>query len=488
MNPTPAPHGEDYLSCSVAAFQGNPELDRIIAASADAIMAFYRFAKNVLIHALDNDAVLATVESSFPILREFGALVGDKVSFTFVGDTVFVCGELLKAARGIYESAIELGNLLRRCSVVEVSLEPDFTKHDLFAFARPFVKASSMAVHRGALITADITNIKVRKFDAELEAKETDHEWPTRDQILMLYANGLVVLRGHFDKISAGQAPTPQKLKRIAQRLVTLAETHDPTLLGMTTLANAHRDDAGRALQTAILAVKLGQSFTKDRLQLARLAMAALMADAGRAREVGVSGRDLLVGLDASTERRIPSTTGSLCIASGGISESAASRSVVAYEATWLEREGLLGPLYANRLTPTLQGRVLRVVRALLDRLAPRDTARAMSPIDALHAVLEEPYVDPLMSRLLVATIGFVPTGTVVELDTGEWGVVIGPSGNLQAINRPLIRMVTDRSGRAVHPAVQVDLGDDPSASHVRIARVVDPGKAGFNVSAAFAA
>lgn len=480
---------EDFLGVAFAAFQGNPHLEQVLAESADAVMALYRFVKNVLVHQLDNDAVAATLQSSYAILRSFQQTVGDKLTFTFVDDTVFVCGELLKAQRGVYETAIELGKIVRRVGAVEIAFEPEFGENDMLAFAGPFVLASCNHSRRDALLTAQIPNIRVRKFDPELEAKESAEDRTIRDQILMLYANALVALRGYFDRIALGSSPAPQKLKRVAQRIVSLSETGDPALLGMTTLANAHRDDAGRGLQSAILAVAIARGITRDRVALSRIAMAALMADSGRARQVGIEGRDRLVALPRAQEMRVPETTGAMCISSGGVNESSAARAVVAFEATWLERESLLGPVYGDKLAPTLQARVVRTARALLDRLAPRDTAQPMSPMDALHTVLAEPFVDPLMRRLLIQAIGLVPTGTVVEFESGEWGVVIGPSENREAPDRPRVKLITDRTGRALPRPHEVDLGRPPPRQpYPEIARIVDPNQADFNQAAVFAA
>ena len=61
-------------------------------------------------------------------------------------------------------------------------------------------------------------------------------------------------------------------------------------MLGMTTMAKAHRDDAGRAVQTAILALAMSRQVTKDRLVLVQIVLAALLLDTGRARLRGRIG------------------------------------------------------------------------------------------------------------------------------------------------------------------------------------------------------
>jgi hypothetical protein len=484
--PEASPHA-DFFSCQVAAYQANPQLEKLVAASAEALMAFYRFAKIVLVHSLDNAAVRDTLEDSTAILHDFGQIAGDKISFTFVSDTIFVCGELLKAPRGTYEQAAELGLLLQRCGTSEVTLNASFEPQDLLDFAVPFVAGCTRPEHRGALLKAKVNSMKFRAVDSSLERKEDDHDLPIKDRILRLYASALVVLRQFFDAVAEGRSPMPHRIKRIAQRLVSLSQTNDPALLGMTTMANAHRDDAGRALQSAILAIQIARQITDDRLLLSRIAMAALMTDVGRARVLGKEGRDRLVPLTPEQNAKVPSTTSAICIANGGVNASTAIRTVVTFETSWLERMELLGPPYNKRLSTLAQSRILQLVRRLLDHLAPRDTSRAKSPLDSLHSVIAEPWVDPVLRRILVAAIGLVPTGTIIEFETGEWGVVVGPSADPEAVNRPKVRLITDKSGRALDPPKEVDLGAPPPGYQFpQIARIIEPGSAKFNAAHAF--
>ena len=95
------------------------------------------------------------------------------------------------------------------------------------------------------------------------------------------------------------------------------------------------------------------------------------------------------------------------------------------------------------------------------------------------------PGSDPVLVRLLVAALGAVPVGTVVELDTGEWAVVAAPPADPTRIDQPRIRVVTDTKGRAREQLVELDLAVGPRGSLPSIQRIVPPGKARFNVAAA---
>lgn len=478
---------EDYLATGAEGFESNPHAERIIEASAQVVLAVYRVCKNMLVHTANNEAVVKALDGAHAVLVEFAGLVGNKVSITFVYDTVFVSGELLKAARGTYECATELAELLNKCGVSELAFEKEITLEQLRAFGMLFAEALSSPDKRGLLLETTLPGVTMRRVNNVLERKETESSLSPRQRILRLYASALVVLRAYFDGIAQGNNPAPVRLKRVAQRLVGLAETGDPALLGMTTMANAHRDVAGRALQSAILVITIGRQITHDRVTLSHLAMAALLADVGRARLAGEQKAGQLVALTPDQERDLPAASSAICIANSGVSALSAERAVVIYETNWAEQQDKLGPVYNKRLPTTVQSRLLRMVRALLDELAPRDTSAPRSPIDALHNVLQRPGIDKVMRRILVAAIGLIPTGSVVEFQTGQWGVVVGPSQNPKAINQPRVRIITDASGNPMDKPVEYDLGrPTPGRAFPAIVNIIDPARVNVNSTAAF--
>jgi hypothetical protein len=478
-----------FLVHCVAETTGNPLLEEIRDRSAEAALAVFRVAKNSLVHAIENDAMVQCAEQSTGVLTAFAGEIGTAAAITFIDDTVFVCGQLLRASRKIYEATQELGKLLFRAGVSEVSFEATLTTQNMLDFAATFAAALRDPARRNALVEATIPGIAIRKVDRVLTQRRDDDDQPLREQILRLYAVALMVMRAYYDSVAHGVNAVPSRVKRLSQKLVSLVATGEPAVLGMSAMAHAHRDDAGRAVQSAILAVVLARHLTNDRLQLSALAMTALMAEGGRVRVAGPEGRDRLIALPEADELVVPAMTAATTIGAGGVNVMNAVRTVAAYETTWLERQALLGPLYGGK-SPLPQAQLLLVVRRLLEFLAPRDaTLRPLGPVDALAALAADPQLDRTLVRLLVRAIGIVPAGTVVEFETGEWAVVIGPSANTQALHLPRVRLVTDATGRALDRPRELDLGASTDARTLpRVKSVLDPQYTRFNVTGAFVA
>jgi hypothetical protein len=88
--------------------------------------------------------------------------------------------------------------------------------------------------------------------------------------------------------------------------------------------------------------------------------------------------------------------------------------------------------------------------------------------------------------RFLVRALGITPTGSVVELDSGEWAVVAGPSRYPEAWSRPYLCVVTDARGRALEHSRDLDLGAPSERGSARVVKVLDAERARFNVARAF--
>lgn len=479
-----------FLAACKATDTRNQALEGIRDKGSEVILAVFRLLKTSLVHALDNKAIQLTCKDTHGIVSDFAATVGGYVSITYVEDTIFVCGQLLRASRSIYESAMEVGKLLGACGVSEISFTGDVSQKDMLDLCAAFSIAVRDPTQRNRLNEAKLNNIVVREVDSTLQSGgnsgDDERGLPEMQRALSAYASALVVMRQFFERLAAGKPVMPHRIKRVAQRMVAIGEDDEGALIAMTTLANAHRDEAGRAVQSAILSVLIGRRLTPNRTGLAQLAMAALMTDVGRVRLAGLEGLEKFIPLSDDVERAVPALTSSLCIATGGVNMQNAMRTVAAYEATHMERQELVGPLYQRKMAPMVHSKILYLVRQVLDRIAPRDGSRAKSPLDALAEVSKLPNVDEVAYKLLIQAVGVLPTGTVVEFETGEWGIVIGPSTNPKALTRPRVNLITDRNGQVFSRPKPIDLGDTSQGKrYPRITGVIEPSRARFNITGA---
>src|SRR5690242_18109841 len=209
-----------FLAACRATDSRHKALEEIRDKGSDVILAAFRMLKNALVHALGNKAVLATTKEAHTIISDFASIVGGYVSITYVDDTIFVCGQLLRASRSIYESAMEVGKMLAIGGVAEISFTQELTEQDLLNFCEAFAISVRDPEQRGRMLEAKLNNVIVRKVDSSLQSQNEDRDLPDLERTLRAYASALVVLRQFYERVAQGKTVLPHRVKRVAQRLV----------------------------------------------------------------------------------------------------------------------------------------------------------------------------------------------------------------------------------------------------------------------------
>lgn len=441
-------------------------------------LQIFRLLRVSQFHALDNMAVLAQLEQCVEAIRAFGAQTSEPLSLLFARGTVFVAGQLLKASRNEYEAALELGAMVERLGLSEIVIQPDVEREDLTELARLFQPGAHVEIEGNVL--EPTPKIRLRKVSAALFDEE-DEELPPDEQVLRTYASSVVVMRRVFDNLNAGRYQLPHQAKRLAQRLVMLSEGDTPAFLGVTAMRNLNHDAAGRAVNRAILAVTIARQLTDDLGTLARIAMSALFLDVAHPLLTGVAGMGdatVVPRLTEDEELRLPAATTLVLTALGQLRSASMLRSVVAYEAHWLRRESELGPLYGGERKASIASRVVATASRFNELLSPDLAAnRSLTPDEAISVMRAEAKgsLERAMVHLLVGALGIFPSGTAVELSTGERGVVVRTPDNPVDYVRPTVRLIYDAQGKPLARAALVDLTLDPVRQVVSVVRSPDP-------------
>ncbi|WP_441288811.1 DnaJ domain-containing protein [Sorangium sp. KYC3313] len=464
--------------------------------AASVVQALFRLVKLSTLHAIDNQAMVRQVEETVSLVQDFGQRSGHNVSILFTRGSVFVSGQLLKANRAVYEGALELGDVLSRCGYSEIGVAKDVRASDLYALASALAEA--LRSSRPALADRPAPRIRLRAVDEAVLRREVaiDREGDETSAIVRTYATAIVIIRRFYDDLRHGRYTLRQGVKRITQRLVDLSANETPAFLGVTALRNQNYDDAGRAVNTAILSLAMARQITSDVVLLQRLSMAALLFDIARPRLTGAatSGSGGLVPqLSEQQEADVPAGTAVVLTALGLVNEPSVMRTVVAYEAHWVRRQPALGPVYRGLRQPTLQARILATARAFNDLLTAAPGEAPLSADEAI-AKLEQEAADPsdrAVLRLLVGALGIFPTGTLVELSTGEVALVVQTPAHPARYSQPRVRLVLDAAGGPIPRALEVDLAERPRQGepprHIRriVATSDDPAAASMRAHAA---
>ena len=440
---------------------------------AGVVIAIYRLAKLAQLHDLANQAFTRQLEQTHQIIGDYCLRSGSNVNVLFAHKAVFVAGQLLKGSRHTYEAASELGELFERLGGSELYIQRDLTREELLAFSEQISNS-----YRGQRFRAPTSKIRLRPVADNARLRGLELESLSEDQrIVRMYASAVVIMRRFYEDLQASRYILPRRIKRIAQSLVDLSDGSTPSFLGVTEVRNANFDEAGRAVNTAILAVSMAREVTQDRALLSQIAMAAMMHDVARPRAMALSqaagpamaGMQGPSTLSEDQEDRLAAGAAAVLTALGRVNEPSITRTVLAFEALWIRRQTWLGPVYWGARAPTLHAKLIAVARRYNDLLTPEPGIEPQPP-DYAVAALSEELKDPqdrTVLRMLVSALGLLPMGTVVQLSTGEVAEVVrGPRGPGE---KPRVRVVMDANGQQIQP-VEIELTQDP---HRLVARVM---------------
>ncbi len=447
---------------------------------ATVVQALFRLVKQSTLHSLDNQAVVRQVEDAAHIINDYGQRTDQNVSLLFAFGSIFVGGSLLKANRQVYEGATELGEILKKYGFSELAIARNVTPQDLFAFVAAMGEAHRSG--RSANMEKPSARIRLRAVaESALRRGATVERLDEHQAVIRMYASAIVIMRRFFEQLQKGRYDLPQRVKRIAQMLVDLSKGDTPSFLGVTSARNANQDEAGRAVNTAILSVSIARQITDDIVVLARVGMAALLFDTARPRltnTVGPNAPAIVPRLSEAQELESPAATAAVMTALGHVNEPTVMRTVLTYEAHWVRRARQLGPVYRGLRPATLQARIVAIARRFNDLLTPAPGADPMSADDAVSTLESEATDagDHTVIRLLIAALGIFPMGTLVQLSSGEMALVLSTPAHPSQYSQPRVRVMFDGNGRPLPQAADVELSQlKPNDPRKQVARIVSP-------------
>ncbi|WP_437991025.1 hypothetical protein [Sorangium sp. So ce145] len=459
------------------------------------VQMIYRLAKACLLHSDSNQAVLSLVPSAIDSIVQFCELSGSEAAtIVFAGNTLFINGQMLRASRETYEVALELGSFFEACDVSELVLDKAVRRAELAAFARLLADAQRDRSIAARLLQSSLRGVRVRKLTNPFPGGAIDGDGTRIGRISRTYAAAILVMRSFYAALRSSPAILPQRVKRVAQKLVAAAEEDARLLLSVAAGKIADPDEGGLSVSTAIVALGIARQLTTDRRMLGSLVTAALLYDVSRLRLTGVLAgsadgeepvaRSLLErGLSDDEKERLPASAAVMLTALGKLHAPSITRTVIAYEALALRQGGRQGPLYGGRRSPTVLARILAAARQFTElRTAPFPTIDAASGgASSLDAVLQrmisgaESATDRAIGKLLVGALGIIPTGTFVQLSTGELGVVLSTPLSPAHFAQPPVRVLFDEQGHLLGAPFDVDLSQRaPGAEPCFIVRPVE--------------
>lgn len=265
-----------------------------------------------------------------------------------------------------------------------------------------------------------------------------------------------------------------RQAKRAIQNIVDLLLKDPTTVLGLTTLRSHDEYTQNHSVNVALLSMALGNRVGYSKLDLADLGLAALFHDLGKcAVPLDVLNKPGDFTNDEWTVMRTHPSEGVLALlGTRGILRVPARMACASFE-HHLGYDNSGYPKLAVQWQQSLSSRVISVADCYDAMTSARVYRREpLPPPNVLRYMLSRSgtLFEPTLLKYFVTCVGIIPIGTMVVLDTGELAVVLRPSEDKEHQERPVVRVIADKTGAQLQPPLDVDLRDGTR----HIVRLVD--------------
>lgn len=290
-----------------------------------------------------------------------------------------------------------------------------------------------------------------------------------------IHDEALSLAKSIFDGATGG-LPANYALAKtvVADLLGSVARSPDANLL----LVQMRRFDRGlfaHAVNVCVLSLVVATAEDCD-LEIPSLGLGALLHDIGETRVP----RQLLrnTGKLNDTERRLleqhPRLGAMLLDQSGAVPESA--RQIVRQHHERIDGSGYPNQVAGDGLS--LGAQIVAIADMYDDMFTGRNQAM-LQPVEVLRQLFVQSHagaIDRSLIERMVRCLGVYPVGSLVELNSGERGIVV--AANRADTLRPMVRVVTSHMGNFHARGPILSLNEPgPGGSDRHIVRALDPGR-----------
>jgi HD-GYP domain-containing protein (c-di-GMP phosphodiesterase class II) len=456
------------------------------------LSALYATMRSLRLYPLENQVVqraLAEVDGcTRPVVNREG-----RVQLRLAGDFVFFNDVRVRLDLGNYASFVFVRKALEAHGIGDIEATPSVDIREWTSFLSLIVtdpedEENPLDAFGQRMQHAGIENIKIGPPAALVEALSLSEE--AKEAARRTYARSVSVVKDVMTSVRLGKAWSGRRVKRVVLGIVDQVLHDEAAMLGMTTLRDYDEYTFTHSVNVCILSVALGQKLGFTKMQLFECGLGALFHDVGKSRvPLSVLNKD---GRLDKEEWRIMSQHPEfgliLLFDLHGFEEPPYRAMLTAYEHHM--RTDFTG--YPRVIRNRWFGFFSRIV-AVADAFDAATSKRSYQyipfpPDEVLREMRDNPArgFDSTVVKAFVNMMGIYPVGTVCILDTGELSVVVAPSPNPEELHRPLVRIVSDASGRRLAEPPLVDLSEsDPATGRPArtIVKTTDPDKYNITVS-----
>jgi HD-GYP domain-containing protein (c-di-GMP phosphodiesterase class II) len=409
-------------------------------------LSLHRMIHAVRIHKDNNELVQASLKQFKKVLsaREFE----HDLAVLIFEERFFIDGEKIKFRRELASLIQVLVNFFQRRGLGGLSFGPSAGKAseaEILRFIRWLVRSVEQekpyAWLKEKLEATDLSWISIiEEVKSQLITPEDD----LRERGCLIYMHALTSVKQMAEKISAQGHAGVRKAKRMVQGMVDIVTKDDAVLLGLSSIRDYDDYTYTHSVNVAVLSLCLGKRIGLSRVPLEHLGICALLHDLGKV-EVPLEVLTKAGALNAKEWeeiRRHPITSAKQILMLNASNDLKSKIFLAPFEHHI--RNDMTGyPYTSAKQEVSLFGKILHITDVYDAMTSPRVYRPfAFSPDQTLSKMMEGSGADydPTLLKIFVRMMGAYPVGTLLELNTGEMGLVMEcPEDSLDSFPKVLL-------------------------------------------------
>ncbi len=289
-------------------------------------------------------------------------------------------------------------------------------------------------------------NSRIGKSKTDINHRHIAEEQETgKQQVALSYCSTLASVKEVAEKVSSQQRVGVRRSVRLIQNMVDLLFDKEPLFLAMSTIRVFDDYTFTHSVNVAILSMCLGKKLGLSKILLNRLGLCGLFHDLGKVaipKEV-LNKQGKLTKEEMNIMRSHPLNSVQQILKLRAPQEMKAQIILPPFEHHL--RYDLSGyPQVKWQKPVSLFGRILAIADVFDAITSPRIyRPTTLSQDKALGYMLEGSGTDfdPLLLKVFINMMGVYPVGTLLELDTGELGLVVETPDDAEE-SRPLVTLL----------------------------------------------
>jgi len=437
------------------------------------ITTFYVAIKNSRIFAADNEAAVQSIENLLTSIREVIEVDG-MLALKVVYNYLVMNDRRARADIAMMECYSFILAELKRIKVNSISFESGVAADDLKKFiyilgAFKVTTQDAFQEFSSQLASAGVRGVTVAPVAA---AGEEGVERDLQKRSTDAYVQSISVAREVLTKARGGRAVNFKQAKRVVQNIVDVAMEEDYFLLSLAAIKNYDEYTFNHSANVCVMSVGFGQKLGLSKIALEALGMGALLHDIGKImiplKVLNKPGE--LTDDEWTLMRRHPAMGVKSLLKHHVASDLLLHAILIAFEHH--RQADMSGyPQVKEKSEQNLLSKIVQIADCYDALTTPRIYRRvALRPPEAFRTMLgySGKSFDPDLLMLFIATAGLYPLGSLVKLDTGEIGLVYSVNQQPRYVDRPLVKVISDPSGKLAMNIIDMTEIDESTGKFTR--------------------